>query len=190
MKCAYHPDITATVKCSQCNKFLCVQCAVPEGDGLSICTRCLALKAAGEQTQEVARRREGDESKRRLREASKKRRGRIWTASLWGVILICLYILAIQAPKLSGFKKLKPIRHGTYTTDTETDQCINNLWHISKQLQEGKLPDKEIVCPVSKKPYVLSAINNERVVLCPSPEIHGFKQILVRETRPIPELIK
>jgi len=84
------------------------------------------------------------------------RKSRAGVVLLWIVLCVCISIIAIRAPKLiSAFKKEgKPIRYGTYSTDAQTDLCIKNLWQISKMLIEGKLPEKDIVCPVSKKPYV------------------------------------
>ena len=111
---------------------------------------------------------------------------------LWVALFICISIIAIQAPKLiSAFTKTeKPIRYGTYSTDAGTDQCINNLWRISKVLQEGKLPGKDVVCPVSKKPYVIDTKGGDIVVRCTNPELHGLKEVRVSKRSPRPEIIK
>lgn len=107
------------------------------------------------------------------------------------ILLICIVIIAIQIPKLiSAFEEDKPIRYGTYLTDEQTDQCIKNLWHISKLLQEGKLPGRDIVCPVSKKPYVVVEIKGDTVVRCPNPARHGFREIRVSKKSPCPEVEK
>lgn len=120
------------------------------------------------------------------------RKSRVGMTLLWITLFICISIIAIQAPKLISAltKEEKPIRYGTYSTDAQTDQCINNLWHISKLLQQGKLPGKDIVCPVSKNPYVVTTIEGDVVVRCANPELHGLKGIRVSEKGPVPVLIK
>ena len=111
--------------------------------------------------------------------------------SEWIILLACISIIAVQAPKLiCAFKGEKPIRYGTYSTDARTDQCINNLWHISKLLQEGKLPGKDILCPMSKKPYVVTTIEEDVAVCCPNPELHRLKEIRVTKKNPIAEVRK
>lgn len=120
------------------------------------------------------------------------RKSRVGVVLLWIILCACISIIAIQVPKLiSVFTKgEKPIRYGTYSTDAQTDQCINNLWNISKLLQQGKLPGKDIVCPVSKNPYVITTIEGDVVVSCANPKLHGLKEIRVSEKDPIPVLIK
>jgi len=120
------------------------------------------------------------------------RKSRVGVVLLWIILCVCILIIAIQAPKLISAltKEEKPIRYGTYSTDAQTDQCINNLWHISKLLQQGKLPGKDIVCPVSKKPYVVTTIEGDTVVRCANPRFHGFKEIRVSENDPMPVLIR
>lgn len=118
------------------------------------------------------------------------RKNKVGMTLLWIALLVCISIIAIQVPKLiSAFtKEEKPIRYGTYSTDAQTDQCINNLWSISKVLQEGKLPGKDIVCPASKKPYVMETIAGDIVVRCGNPELHGLKEMRVSKRSPRPEI--
>jgi len=198
MKCIYHPDKDAIAQCSRCRSPLCEQCAIPEGNESFICSRCAALKA-GQDAHEASKDacEEIDECmgqkeiKRQIQEARKRRKSRIWLVSQWIILLACLSIIAIQVPKLiSSFEEEKPIRYGTYSTDAKTDQCIKNLWHISRLIQEGRLPGKDIVCPVSKMPYVINTVDGNIVIHCPNPEKHGFKEIRVSKKNPNPELRK
>ena len=109
----------------------------------------------------------------------------------WAVLLISLIIVAIQMPKLlASFEEAQPVRQGTYSTDSETDQCITNLWQISKRLQEGKPVGTDIVCPASKKPYIVEGTGKTLTVRCPNPELHGFSLIRVSRNNPIPEVKK
>ena len=119
------------------------------------------------------------------------RKSRAWTVIQWTILLVGISIITIQAPKLiSVFKKDKPIRYGIYSTDAQTDQCIKNLWHISKLLQEGKLPGKDITCPAGNNPYMMRTIEGETVVRCPNPELHGFVEMRVSNKALVPEVRK
>lgn len=121
----------------------------------------------------------------------KIRKNRAWTMLLWVILFISIIVIAIQIPKLiSVFEEKRPVRRGTYSTDARTDQCIRNLWRISKLMQEGKLFTKELVCPVSKEPYVIIITATDTVVECPNPEIHGCSKIQVSKKNSIPEVIK
>ena len=191
MKCADHPDKDARAQCSRCNKPLCEQCAMPEGYESFMCSRCAAMKAARDAVEEIDQRIEEKEDKKQKQEIRKKRKSKIWVVSQLVIIAVCIAIIAIQVPKLmSTFEEEKPIRYGTYSTDSQTDQCIKNLWLISKLLQEGKLPSKDIVCPASQQPYVVTEIEGDVVVRCPNPQLYGFKEIRVSKNKPVPELIR
>lgn len=112
-----------------------------------------------------------------------------WEVGRWVILGFCVCMIALQAPTLiSSFEETKPIRYGNYATDAQTDQCIKNLWHISRLLQEGKLPGKDLVCPASKKPYVVTKIKERIIVSCPNPELHGVKGIQISIESPAPEV--
>ncbi len=116
-------------------------------------------------------------------------RSRTKVAAQWIVLLVCFAIIAFQMQKMfAAFKKSQPIRHGTYETNATTDQCINKLWHISKLLQEGKLPGNDIVCPASGKQYVIVKAGEDTGASCPNPELHGFSEISVSRHSPCPEV--
>jgi len=85
---------------------------------------------------------------------------------------------------------VKPLRQGAYNTDAVTDQCIRNLWQVSRLIQEGKLPDDTLVCPASKKPFMVIQTKMDIIVRSPNPELYGFKDIRVSKKNPVPEIIK
>jgi hypothetical protein len=122
----------------------------------------------------------------------REKRSRVWLVVQVAIILAGVVIMALQTPRfIAAFKKEgQPLRQGTYATDKETDQCIKYLWHISKLLQEGKVPGPDIVCPISKRPYEIKGAGADVVVRCPNPELHGFKEIRVSKRRPVPEISK
>jgi uncharacterized membrane protein YvbJ len=121
----------------------------------------------------------------------REKKSRIWLIAQLTIILVAVVIMALQTPRfISAVKGERPFRQGTYATDAQTDQCIANLWHISKLLQEGKVLDKDIVCPISKKPYEIETMGEDAWASCPNPELHGFKEIQVSRGRPVPSISK
>lgn len=190
MKCDYHPEREATAECGQCHSLLCRECAVREGENRYFCTRCMALKSAQEALRGMDQRLEQKEVRKRSLEERKDRREKIWVFAQWGLILVCLAVLAFQAPgAMSGSKEDKPIRKGSYATDEPTDRCIANLWRAAKLLQEGKTPGPDMVCPETRRPYGMSMEGEDTVVRCPNPERHRVKEIRVSMKRPVPEVI-
>ncbi|MBN1103356.1 MAG: hypothetical protein JXL84_08090 [Deltaproteobacteria bacterium] len=190
MKCAYHAEREAVAECSKCGKVLCAECAIPHGEGKTLCSRCIALVSAEEAATGMDQRLEEKEARKRSREEKKDRMQRWWFLAQWAMIGLGLAVMAFQAPRvMSGFEGEKPVRIGTYETDAATDQCISNLWRVTKLLQEGKPPGQHLVCPESKRPYVVTRIGSDTVVRCPNPEKHGFKEIRASKNRPVPEVI-
>ena len=119
----------------------------------------------------------------------REKKSRTWLIVQLIIILIGVAVMAVQTPRLiAAFKEGQPLRQGTYATDAQTDQCIKNLWHISKLLQEGQLHTNGIVCPVSNKPYEIRNTGEDMVVRCPNPGLHGFKKVQVSKKHPVPEL--
>lgn len=107
------------------------------------------------------------------------------------VLLVCFTIIALQTPRLiAALKENQPLRYGTYATDAQTDQCIKNLWQISRMLQDSTAPPPDMVCPVSKKRYEVRDTGGDSVVRCPNPELHGFKEVRISKRHPVPELRK
>jgi hypothetical protein len=126
------------------------------------------------------------------KEHKKGKKKKIWILTQWVCLIICIGIILYQIPTLISATKsdVKPLRQGTYDTDALTDQCIRNLWQISRLIQEGKMPNSSLVCPASNKPYVIVRTDEDILVRSPNPERYGFKDIRVSKKRPIPELIK
>ena len=161
--------------CKGCGKTL-----NPDEQDVEYCSRCM-IERAEEYVPEA--------QERPLIKREKKSRTRLIVQLI--IILIGIAVMAFQAPRLVvAFKEGQPLRQGTYATDDETDQCIKNLWHISRMLQDGKKPPSEIVCPVSNKPYEIKDTGENIVVRCPNPELHGLKQIQASKKHPVPQLSK
>ena len=73
MKCAYHPDREATLRCSQCSKPLCEVCATAKEENKFVCTQCMALNAAQDAVHGTQERLEEQEEKRQIRQGKKKK---------------------------------------------------------------------------------------------------------------------
>jgi HPt (histidine-containing phosphotransfer) domain-containing protein len=118
----------------------------------------------------------------------KKRDKRVlWISFMLLLIAACMAVLIVQIPKiLDGTRPGKPIRQGTYETDRTTDECIKNLWIISKALQENKAPDSSIRCPATDEPYRIETTK----AYCPNPDKHNLKSLSVGKETKIPEAVK
>jgi hypothetical protein len=191
MRCSYHPDKDAVTKCSSCGRALCSECALSEGGQTYICSRCATLSAAQDTVDGIDRRLEQKEERRQVEDEKKKKKSTRYRVFQWVIIFVCIGVIATQIPRIiSAFEEDKPLRQGTYSTDEKTDLCIKNLWRISRSLQEGKLPGKDMVCPETGKRYKVSEEMGDIIVRCPNPEEHGFLEIRVSLWEPAPELVE
>lgn len=121
----------------------------------------------------------------------REKKSRTWLVVQLIIILIGVIIIALQTPRLiAALQEGQPLRQGTYTTDEQTDQCIKNLWHISRMIQDGKTPSSDMVCPISNKPYEIMDTGEDVVVRCPNPALHGLKHIQASKKHPVPEVSK
>lgn len=101
MKCAQHPDREAVKSCSSCGAPLCETCILTDGDGATICNKCIALQAVGEVVGKSIEKAESIEVDRRSREEAKKRQAllqRVIPIALILVIVIVNVFLYLGAP--------------------------------------------------------------------------------------------
>lgn len=146
-----------------------------------------AMEALADFDRETARRLEDQ----RADEARKNRQKFRWRVFQWTVIAVCLGIIGYQIPQIADAlnPNAKPLRRGTTATDAITDQCIADLWKVSRRLQEGKSVGKDRVCPASNLPFEIVRTGDDLIVRTPRPDLYGFKDIRVSKKRPVPELI-
>ncbi|UCG39025.1 MAG: hypothetical protein JSV00_01965 [bacterium] len=83
-------------------------------------------------------------------------------------------------------KTERPLRHGTYETDAVTDRCINQLWSLSRNLQEHQMPDVLPGCPKTGIPYTVITEGEDTLIRCPNPEQHNLKSLQVSRFEPVP----
>ena len=165
------------------NKVVCKGCGrtlTADEQGAEYCSRCM-IERAEEYVPEAR--------ERPLIRREKK--NKTWLVAQLIIILIGVAVIALQTPRLlAALKEGQPLRQGTYVTDAQTDRCIQNLWHISRMLQDGKKPPPDMVCPISNKSYEIIDTSEDVVVRCPNPELHGVKYIQVSKKNPAPEISK
>jgi hypothetical protein len=165
------------------SKRVCKGCGTTLGadeQGAEYCSRCM-IERAEEYVPETQER----------PTIKRKKKSKTWLVVQLIIILIGVTVIALQTPRLiAALKEGQPLRQGTYATDAQTDQCIKNLWHISRMLQDGKKPPHDMVCPVSNKPYEIMDIGEDVVVRCPNPALHGLKHIQASKKHPVPEIGK
>jgi hypothetical protein len=165
---------TSTI-CKKCGKQL-----DADEKGAQYCSRCM-IEQAEDYVPEAPER----------PPIKRAKKNRAWLIVQLAIILVAVAIMALQTPRLiSAVKGDRPLRQGTYATDAQADQCIKNLWHIARLIQEGKVPGPDIICPISKRPYEIRGVGADVVVSCPNPELHGFKAVQVSKRRPAPEISK
>lgn len=157
--------------CKKCGKVL-------DGDEL-YCSQCqieLAEENIDDTEEEIIEPSSQSSEKRRL-------------AVQLAILLIFMAVIIFRAPAfMEAFEKEQPIRQGTYRTDAQADQCISNLWRISRMLEDGNIPDSSIVCPVSGKPYEAIQNQGDTVVICPNPGLHDLRELRVSRVHPCPEV--
>lgn len=127
-----------------------------------------------------------------VREAEKEKRKRRRRLVQWTIVIVCLGVMGYQVPRLADTlnRQEKPLRRGTMATDALTDQCVANLWKVSKRLQEGRSVGTDLVCPASKQPFEIKKVGDDVIARSPKPERYGFKEIRVSKKHPVPEVIK
>lgn len=102
------------------------------------------------------------------------------------IILMLLFRIYTIAPMLQS---PKPIRLGVKATDSLTDKCIEQLWVLSRNLQDDNLPRILPVCPSSSKQYIVTNLEDDTVISCPTPEEHGLTKLSVSLSLPIPNAL-
>jgi hypothetical protein len=118
---------------------------------------------------------------------SEEKNKRIALISLLGVVILILLIrIYTIAPLLQA---PKPIRQGVTATDSLTDECIEQLWRLSKNLQDGKKLNLLLLCPRSSRQYIVTELTDDTIISCPTPEEHGLAKLTVSRRSPIPHAL-
>jgi len=105
------------------------------------------------------------------------------------IVAVSLAVMLIQAPRVArSLRPVPPIRVGIQDTDAVTDQCIRNLWKISRILQEGGNIPPELECPACHRPYDIVEVAGKTLARCPDPSVHGLRELRVSSESPCPEV--
>lgn len=105
---------------------------------------------------------------------------------LFLIIFFLLFRLYTIAPMLQA---PKPLRLGVKATDSLTDKCIEQMWVLSKNLQEKKLPAILPLCPKSSRQYIVTELEDDTTISCPTPEEHNLKELTISLSFPIPRAL-
>jgi hypothetical protein len=106
---------------------------------------------------------------------------------LWGALVAIILILVWRFMAIAPLiQPERPLRNGTYETDHLTDLCIEQLWKLSKKLQENSLPESFPLCPESGRSYLLLQEEDDIVIHCPTPGEHGLTHLSVSLRSPVP----
>jgi len=172
-------------------KLLCGRCGagivgvIPKWrDKKPMCRECafeleqMALKPGGKMV-------EAKEEKAPLSPEEKNRR-----IALIGVLAVTILILLVRIYTIAPmFEAPKPLRQGVKVTDALTDKCIEQLWKLSRNLQDGKLPNILPLCPKSSKQYIVTELTDDTIISCPTPSEHGLAQLIVSLSSPTPKAL-
>jgi len=152
-----------------------------KAEGELWCPRCAVERAE----RYIAEKEEKAPPRPRLRDT------RAWRVTLGVVVLLCLVVAALQAPRvMEAMKPTKPLRLGTYETDAVADACLNNLWKAAALLQGGKTPPADLRCPATGRPYLVTRRDGQVEVRCPDPAAHGLKGLWASDRQPLPVVVK
>jgi len=108
----------------------------------------------------------------------------------WVALVLSLLFLFYRVQiDYQVFKPAQPHRLGTYETNAGTDKCIEELWQISRMMQDGKLTETMPLCPVTLKSYVMVKTDENTVITCPNPGEHGIENLYVSRKSPVPVVV-
>lgn len=169
-------------RCAKCGKVLTT--AVNATDtGNHYCRTCL-LELAGQMVSESDTR---EKKKKESIEKTRSLQRRLPLMIKWACLFAALGILAFRMQYITAsLQKDKPLRQGTYDTNTVTDNCIQNLWIISSRMRSGDFLTADLTCPLSAKPYRSELFDERITVLCPNAQLHNLMELKVSQDAPVP----
>ena len=112
---------------------------------------------------------------------------RIFLTGLFVItILVLLFRIYAIAPLLQD---PKPLRRGVTATNSLTDKCIEQMWRLSRDLQENNMQPLLPICPKSARQYIVRELTDDTIISCPTPEEHGLAQLTVSLNSPVPHAL-
>jgi hypothetical protein len=124
MNCYYHPDREAKVQCSNCNQPLCDQCII-QHNGAPVCSRCIAILAAQDATEQIDERLAEKEFKREIKKAKKKKNPYLFIFIPVSLVLgIALISLNLYFKATIPFPKESTLPENPLVTMILLDQAI------------------------------------------------------------------
>ena len=189
MKCSSHPNIEAVASCASCDVPLCENCANEDGNSGYLCSRCVAVSAVAEfgedsdhlQQQTELREAEGGAGQLKSRKAQ------------YGIIIVCLLIIATQIPNVffeTGANDATTPLVVTQEVDY-TGHCLGFLYEAAALSEAGDLVVTRSVIEENcvSPPFTVSETATKFVIASPSAVIYRFSEIHVDREDLTPEIL-
>lgn len=169
-------------KCSKCGEVLTAAIEVTD-TGNHYCRNCL-LELAGQMVFDSDAR---ERKKKESIEKTRSSKSRLPLMLKWAFLFAALGLLAFRMQFVTtALQKDKPLRYGTYDTNTVTDECIQNLWIISSRFRSGDFLTADLGCPLNAKPYRSEVVDERITVFCPNAGLHDLMELKVSQDAPVP----
>lgn len=215
MKCEFHPGAKAVALCDNCSTPVCGICANYEDDA-TLCERCLKMHAFTKATSpqkssekpaassggkpgamaklleegKVQDHERQTEDALRAEKASKGKEPN--DKFLMTVILVCTVFVGYRIT--ASIQDSRPLSQQEIIAEVQArddlENCMLVFWEIASILQNNQTPPSTLQCAEAGAPMLVTQLDNDIIVRHPRPDLHGFSEIVVSRSNPIPELIE
>ena len=169
--------------CGRCNEE--IVGVIPQWDGeIPVCRNC-AYSGTGKRSARVP-----EEGQNGPGENGKTQpQSRIGPGVGTFVLIAGLVIIGMSAGNfISALEPDRPQYRGAKDLDSVSEACIENLWKITRLIQDGALQWPKMNCPATGQPYRIVHKSGDTEVSCPSPGKHNVSRMWVSRKSPVPEV--
>lgn len=197
LKCNNHLGVDAIAECEDCASPMCGVCANFTDNGV-LCEHCLEIRATSKFVDEQTRKsapvtqkliQEDDEE---IAAAPRNGNSGVWDKlKLVGLIGCFAFI---------GYRLYLAFSGSTILTEAEIaaeeqsraslELCLLNFWEIAELLQNDQTPGEALACVEAGAPNIISRVGDDIIVRHPRPELHGYSEVVVSKSNPVPRLIE
>jgi hypothetical protein len=190
LSCPNHPDRIGEKVCKGCGKAFCRECLADD-----LCSRCIALAAAGEVAGYV-------EEKKDIREfkgATKEKRLLSKPTMILAAVLVVLILLEmglVVAQVLTNSQKVEHAEYKERRPIAMRNGCLLNLGGLAQAVDRHKsrhgaypqdlgqltgLPENMDICPATDLNYTYELTDTGYRISCADPRVHGLKRLYITE---------
>ena len=107
------------------------------------------------------------------------------------VVLSCVFIAIRIGGSLADPAALNQdqVRRQVQARD-QLENCMLVFWEIAAVLENGGTPDPSMSCAEAGMPNLITMVGGDLVVSHPRPELHGYSEIVVSRSNPVPRLVQ